>query len=210
MEFFTDSSPALISDKVAESFNKMIEDVKYKNAGFFVKLYDNVIYPNLGIFIVIAFIIIFLLYRYFTNKKKPINKKKSQPKETFNPESLQFVRGMNTFGGMDGPEEKMIRPFFNPSIPISKQESYVNYKPDEVMVNVNGTMKNNVKYFPFDTPTVTPKEIQYGGPYYRGTGPNNSDELVGDFIDLNEKNILDYNYMVENKQNIDPTVLQYP
>lgn len=208
MELFTDSKPSLIGDKVTQMFDMMLKDARMKNKNLLNKFYDNIIYPNLGIFIIILIILGFLSYRYYTHGKQQNilqennNRRHSNSnREKFFEGETQFVRGLNTFGGMDGPKEKMIRPTFNPTISVSQQESYVNYKPDEIMVNVGGTLKNNVKYSSYDTPQTTPNDFQYRGPYYRGVSPTSpiSDDMLSEFIDIGQKNIIDYDYMIGEK-----------
>lgn len=70
MELYTDSHPALVSDRVIEYFDKFVENMQFENKSFFQKLFDNVIYPNWGIWLVILSIIIFLVYRYYYYGKK--------------------------------------------------------------------------------------------------------------------------------------------
>lgn len=202
MELYTNSHPILISDTVINSFNKMVEDIAKENSSIFTKIYENVIYPNLAVFIIIAFIIIFLLYRYFThkNKKEPFNKTHERKTEPTN--TSEYARGVRTFGGMDSPMERIARPTFNPSIPIHQQQTYVNYLPDEIPVRVNGKLVDNVHEYPYDAPNDHPNVIQYTGPFYRASENGMSDDMYTDFVESNKQNLMEFDDLIQSKVNL--------
>lgn len=199
MELFTNSRPSLITDNVSIVFNKMIADVANSNKPFLKKLYDNVIYPNIYIVIVIVIIIGLLVFRYYQHKKdKPNDKSKNISKEPLTnidieeTENAQYVRGLRPFGGMDDPNERISRPIFNPSIPISQQRSYVNYLPDEIPVIKNGMYQNNVKNMNYSVPNYNPNNYQYSGTYYNTANSNLSDDVYNDFYESSKQNLMEY------------------
>jgi hypothetical protein len=177
----------------------MITDVTNNNKPFLRKLYDNVIYPNIYIVIVIAIIIGVLVYRYYQHKKeKPSNETKSASKEQLTnvdieeTEDAQYTRGLRPFGGMDDPNERIARPTLNPSIPISRQRSYVNYLPDEIPVIKNGMYQNNVKNMNYLAPNYNPNNYQYSGTYYNTANNNLSDDVYNDFYESSKQNLMEY------------------
>lgn len=212
MEFFTNSQPSLISDKVVSSFDKMIKDMSEQNSSVFYKFYENVIYPNLGISILILLIILFLVYRYFTFKKE----KKIMETEKFNGNTNENTKNiyssndgrylLKKFDDVEPINERIARPTFNPSIPISKQQSYVNYLPDEIPVRVNGELVDNVSRvnmqgneIPYYAPQNEPNNIQYTGPFYNASQNGLSDDMYKEFVSQNQQNLNDYNNILQQK-----------
>lgn len=182
MDFFTGTHPVLLSEKTIERYNKLIEEINGSNTSFLKKIFNSVIYPNLGLIIVIIIIISFLYYRYRTKKE--------------------------TFGGMDMPNERIVRPTFNPYYPTGTQNSHVNYLPNEIPFNVNGKLVNNTKqdYDPGVIYMNNWKEMEnmptYTGPFYSGTSQNMSDDLYKDMIDTNTKNLFEFDDLVGEKDKI--------
>lgn len=202
MDLYTSSHPSLVSDRVIGSFNKLLEDARNKNIGFFQKIYDKIIYPNLGIFIVLLLIVVFLIYRYMT-----INKNKENfDKDLQDTGSIPYHGRIKLFDpDMDRPDERIARPTFNPSFPIEKQRSYVNYLPDEVPVDVNGQLIDNVKEQDYSAPEEWHNSFQYSGPYYKLGENGFSDDMYEDFAKYNRKNLNDFDAILQDKMNIDPT-----
>jgi len=115
-------------------------------------------------------------------------------------DNYQYNRtGLKTFGGMDHPKERIARPVFNPSIPVSKQQSYVRYLPDEIPVVRNGKFVDNVQELPYDAPPNNPNQFQYSGPFYNVSANGTSDDMYGGFIKLNETNLENLNDIYEQK-----------
>lgn len=193
MELYTNSQPTLISDKVVDSFSKMIKEISDQNTSIFRKIYDNVIYPNLSIFIVVMLIIIFLLYRYFTY----VDDKPIKQTETFSPNNIPPRRRI--FDEVEFPNERITRPTFNPAIPVSQQQSYVNYLPDEVPVRVNGELVDNTQDINYYAPPNNPNTFQYSGPYYKASENGLSDDMYKEFVSQNNQNLSDLNDIIRQK-----------
>ena len=197
MDFFTNTKPILISDKISESFNKMILDASSVNNGILYKIYENVIYPNLGVFIVILLILLFLLYRYFTYRKDPRN----EITENFNVNDNTNSVGnkITIFDDYDSPNEKVARPIFNPSIPVSRQKSYVRYLPDEM----NPNEINNPNNKTFEVPKNYKNEFQYTGPFYKMAENGLSDDMYKEFVSQNKQNMQDLDMEILQKSFVD-------
>lgn len=203
MELYTNSQPILIGEHVTSLFNHMFDNIETNNKNIFEKIYDDVIHPNIYIFAIIAMIVCFLMYRYFKHTKPRNelydNTTINNPNKTWLSEDDQYIRGVRVFGGMDHPKERIARPTFNPSIPISKQQSYVNYLPDEIPVDVNGQLKNNILPMEYIAPQNNSNNIQYGGPIYKSGENGLSDDIYRDFVDSNKQNLMEFDDLLQQK-----------
>lgn len=202
MDFFTNSKPMLITDKINNTFNKMITDLNSENIGICHKIYNNIIYPNLTVFVVILLLILYLLYRYYTYKKIISLNEKSNLNEKFKNTEMQNngIKEYTTmFSDFDNPNERIARPTFNPSIPISKQTSYVNYLPNEINVINNGKFIDNVDDVKYPAPQKHDVEFQYSGPYYQIAENGLSDDMYKEFVSQNKQNMEDLDNILEQK-----------
>lgn len=205
MEPYTNSHPNLINELTLRKFNSMFDELEQKNKSIWNKIYDTIIYPYLGVFIILLIIGILIIIQYFKTRTSKKQGQQQSPKEPFD-EIPEYVGGLRNFDGMNNPNERIARPTFNPSIPISEQESYVNYLPDEVPIIKNGRLVDNVKQMPYNAPKYHPNTYQYLGPYYRVPNKSDlSDDMFSGFIDLGQKNLDDYDEILGNKISVDPT-----
>jgi hypothetical protein len=198
MELYTNSLPILISERVTTTYSKLMEDMSKQNLGIFQKLYENIIQPNLGLSILVSLILIFLIWRYISFR----NNKKEQFQRKLGTTLKGYPNRVRYFSGMDSPNERIARPTFNPSIPIQKQQSYVNYLPDTIPVNHNGKFVNNVQEMQYTAPANNANTFQYTGPFY-DTGENGvSDDMYDGFVEYNKQNLLEFDDILSEKINI--------
>lgn len=212
MELYTNSRPILVSERVTSSYNKMITDMTIQNTNIFRKLFDNIIYPNLGLCILILSILVFLIWRYWNVRSKKEKFQKNQidvniRNPTYVSENTQYNPSIQYFGGMDHPQERIARPVFNPSVPIDKQQSYVNYLPDTIPVINDGQYVNNVQEMPYTSPPDNLNSFQYTGPCYRAGENGVSDDMYNGFVDYNKQNLSDYDDILGEKINVFPASL---
>lgn len=205
MELYTNSQPILIGERVTNLFNSMLENIKMENRSIFGKFYDDYVCPNISIIIVIILFIWFLMY---------MRKRKSKMTENYNniinksidpimvSENDQYVRGLRVFGGIDHPKERIARPTFNPSIPVSRQHSYVNYLPDEIPVDINGQLQNNVIPMEYIAPNNNTNNFQYGGPIYRLSDRNTSNDMHNNFVDANKQNLMEFDDLLQQRTDV--------
>lgn len=186
MEYFTRTHPVLISDKLSSTLEHTIEEIKKNNPSISHKFYENIILPNKGVFIVLLIIAGLLLYRYF--------KRQENFEDKPNPDYANYTN----FSGMDAPNERIARPTFNPNYPVAEQTSYVNYLPDHVPVNVDGSWKNNVQPQSYIAPPLH-DDLQYSGPYYHGTSTIVSDDGYQEFAQANATNLDQFDELMRQK-----------
>lgn len=130
--------PILIGERVLTAYERVVGKTTTKSV--LDNLCSEYIYPNTGILLFITIIGVILFWRYMYNKKNDREK---------------FLNNNPFFDDkVISPYKKMARPLFNPSKPVSEQNSYVNYLPD----------LNEDKFYP--APEITHSAIQEVGPYY--------------------------------------------
>lgn len=202
MELYTDSRPSLISERVAHTFDKMISDLKMQNRNVITRLYEDIICPNIGLTIAIVIILIFLIYRYYHNKHKSENFNYIMSSNGKHQLGIMNANERNKFGGMDDFNERIARPTFNPSIPVSNQQSYVNYMPDQIPLLLNGELINNEQSNNYNVPMNDVNRYQYTGPFYRSGENGLSDDAYKEFVEYSNNNLNDYNEILQQKINI--------
>lgn len=209
MEYFTQSRPNLISDKLSGTLEHTLDELRKKNPSVSHHFYENIFLPNKNVFIAIFIIGCILLYLYCTRREKfaQINSNTQIIEATLSsPNNLTSGSIINpnfgnysTFSGMDDPNSRFARPTFNPYYPVSQQTSYVNYLPDHVPVNNEGMWKNNVSTESYIAPPLH-QEIQYSGPFYRGNNTVVSDDGYQSFAQLNNDNLNQFDELIRQKQ----------
>ena len=198
MDIYTNSVPLLISERVSGTYKKLLNDMTTQNTSLFRKIYDDYVHPNIGVCLIISLIVIFLIWRYVSVRKN---------REKFGQNIIRREiadDNYNGFSGMDDPNERIARPILNPSVPINRQTSYVNYLPDSIPVINNGQFINNIQEHQYDAPPIMEGKYQYSGTYYKGGENGVSDDMENPFVEYGKQNLIDYNDIIGDKINIGP------
>lgn len=206
MELYTNSHPILVSDNIVSTYTKLIDNVTKQNTNIFSKIYENYIVPNWGVCIVIVLICVFLLWRYikYRNRER-FNDNNTNTKANATKTQYPTIATGNPFAdiSMDF-NERIARPTFNPSIPVNKQQSYVNYLPDTVPILDDGQFVTNINNMPYTAPNNF-NSFQYTGPFYRMGDNGISDEMYNGFVERNKQNLMEYDDLLGDKINIVPS-----
>ena len=159
MDFFSGSKPNLISNNTLNELQNLmgyqettIKDVKM-NEGI-SDFYRNYIEPNLFFIILAFFFLLFLYWRYESKNNEPYadtnkndkkdKKEKKERKEKSNKlekivmeDLIDKIEEDNCDKNLRDDDSKFVANF-NPSVPVSVQQSYTNYMDDHVPLNVDG------------------------------------------------------------------------
>lgn len=199
MELFTNSHPSLITNEVTSKIDTIITDISKGGSSIFRTMYDKIIYPNLTLIILIIILIIFLIYCYYSEKNMA-----NEPNKNIKNEQYENVnrrdRADTLFDGKYNQSEQFIRPVFNPTKSINEQESYVQYLPDDLPINIDDQIvrvHDDRQYSP--PPNDYRNPIEYKGPQYAYGKMGVSDESNRKFVGAAEQNLFEFDDLLGDK-----------
>ncbi len=188
MDFFSRSKPNLIDNNTLYEIHNIIggnnelspvKDVKIMNEGL-ADFYSNYIEPNL-FFIILAIIFLFFLYWRYESKisedyqdiksKKEKSKKKIKKYKQLEKKLLDnLIDTVENEKVLDKVENRNFVANFNPSIPVSAQNSYTNYLPNTESVMVDGNKINYRNYYNeqepnYNYPSIIKNKLDRGDTY---------------------------------------------
>ena len=156
MDFFSRSKPNLIGNNTLYEIHNIIggnnelspvKEVKIMNEGL-SDFYSNYIEPNL-FFIIIAFVFLFFLYWKYESKQA-----EDYENMTYQKEKEKSKKRIKKYKKMEKKLSDNVKTVnrnfvanFNPSIPVSAQNSYTNYLPNTESVIVDGQKINYRNYY---------------------------------------------------------------
>jgi hypothetical protein len=126
MDFFSGSQPQLIGDNSLKTLENALNQPNSGSSiglgGGISSFYKDCIEPNLFVIALLLIFCLFLYYKYITKDKK---KKVVEGFEADEVDKLakQFV-------------QKRYAPVMNPYVPLTNQNSYVNYMPNHIPINI--------------------------------------------------------------------------
>lgn len=201
MEYFSRSRPVLVTNEMENYFKRELDKAHKLSMTWYTRFYNNFVVENKLLCFLLLVLICVLVYLYLKKNvwKEPYANVVKAPYPANNTFTDDYVQPHSLqFGGMDGVNEVVARPSFNPYYPVSTQESYVNYLPDQIPVISNGQMIDNVKSMPYNSPKMQ-TEHQYSGPYYRDDNVVVSDDLYQDFAQANVNNLDQFDELLRQK-----------
>ena len=157
MDFFSGSKPNLISNNTLNELQNLmgyqetnIKEVKI-NEGI-SDFYKNYIEPNLFFIILAVFFLLFLYWKYesknnesYTNSHLDKNKDKKKEKKVTKLDKIVLDDLINKIEEDTCDDSKFVANF-NPSVPVSAQQSYTNYMDDHVPLNIDGQRVTRRQY----------------------------------------------------------------
>ncbi len=190
MDFFSGSKPNLISNNTLNEINNLIgqndlpvREVPINNG--VSTFYKNYIEHNLFFIALAILFLLFLYWRYETKnaedfiiKEKP--KKKKSKKDMGDKIIDELIESLET-----NTDEGPFVANFNPSVPVSAQQSYTNYMGDHVPVLVDGNKVTRRQFY-------NDPEPEYNYVPVIENRINRADTYTG--LDNNYNNYQDQNY----------------
>jgi len=175
MDFFSGSKPNLISNNTLNELQGLMgnQETNFKevkmNEGI-SDFYKNYIEPNLFFIILAVFFLLFLYWRYEsknsepycdvkskneTKKEKDKNKEEKDKNKEKKSNKLDKIIINDLIDKIDDDsnnnannnENNNFVANFNPSVPVSAQQSYTNFMDDHVPLNVNGQRVTRRQYY---------------------------------------------------------------
>lgn len=129
MEFYSNTKPELLGEKMKDVVYKLVNDAPKKTtisdkiSKGTVIFYEAYIYPHKWIYLMLLIIIVFLIYRYYNKKNR----------ENFSSSIINDITSTQTAN-----LRYDTQPTMNPLYPVSLQQEKVYYPPDPLPINIPG------------------------------------------------------------------------
>ena len=220
MQFFSKQTPNLINDTIKKQVHKIIKKktiskytISEKISHLMSYMYEHCIQKNLGLVIIITIITLFLIYRYY-NKS---------------PRSERYTSIVDDITSTITKHLKYdTQPSFDSLKSVSEQKEKVNYPPEPLPINLDGTVTLQKDLYPtqefpiLNTPNYNynnvyeyPSRNYYTGVYnpYQNAQDTNivnplgypndfnskTGEFVGQMTDYNKQNMINYQNIIDQQ-----------